>query len=173
MKNYLLSLALLSKPIEGESLYLYLAVTEEVMSSVLVRIQGNDHLPIYYLSKSLAGAEIRYLRIEKLAYALVHTTRRLKPYFNSHKVVVLTKEPMKQVLGKLEQSGHLSKWAIELSEHDISFQALSAKKAQVLVDYSAKELWENERQDKEPDCMTMMNTQVKETNKIAEVKPSN
>ena len=101
---------------EGEPLYLYLAVTEEAMSSVLVRIQANDDMPIYYLSKALAGAESRYAQIEKLAYALIYTARRLKPYFKSHQVIFLTSEPLKQVLGKPDQSGCLSKWAIELSE---------------------------------------------------------
>ena len=97
------------------------------MSSVLVRIQANEHLPIYYLSKALAGAETRYVKIEKLAYALVYTARRLKPYFKSHKIVVLTAEPLKQVLGKPDQSGRLSKWAIELSEYDICYQVLPEK----------------------------------------------
>ena len=90
----------MSKPVDGEPLYLYLAVTEEAMSSVLVRIQANDHMPIYYLSKALAGAETRYSRVEKLAYALIYTARRLKLYFKSHQIIVLTSEPLKQVLGK-------------------------------------------------------------------------
>ena len=95
LKKYFLSPPLLSKPVEGEPLYLYLAVAEEAMSSVLVRIQANDHMPIYYLSKALAGAETRYVRIEKLAYALVYTARRLKPYSKSQQIIVLTGEPLK------------------------------------------------------------------------------
>ena len=137
MKKYLTSPPLLSKPIESEPLYLYLAQSEDAISSVLVRIQDSEHKPIYYLSKALSGAETRYMEIEKFAYALVHTARKLKPYFKSHKIIVLTSEPLKQVLGKPEQSGRLAKWAIELSEHEIEYQALTAKKAQVIADFLA------------------------------------
>ena len=112
LKKYLLSPPLLSKPLEAETLYLYLATTDEAMSSVLVRIQDNEHLPIYYLSKALAGSEARYVKVEKLAFAMVYTARRLKPYFKSHRIVVLTNEPLKHVLDKPDQSGRLSKWAI-------------------------------------------------------------
>lgn len=95
LKEYLLSPPLLSKPIDGEPLYLYLASTPVAISSVLVRIQGNDHMPVYYLSKALVGAESRHVKIEKLAFVLVYTARRLKPYFKSHRIVVLTNEPLK------------------------------------------------------------------------------
>ena len=77
LKSYLLSPPLLSKPVEGEPLYLYLATTDEAMSYVLVRIQGNNHLPIYYLSKALVVSEPRYVKIEKLAFVLVYTARLL------------------------------------------------------------------------------------------------
>lgn len=49
--------------------------------------------------------------------------------------MVLTNKPLKKVLGKPDQSGRLSKWAIELSEYGIGYQAPSAKKAQVLADF--------------------------------------
>lgn len=73
LKSYLLSPPLLSKPVEGEPLYIYLAATAEAMSSILVWIQGNDYMPIYYLSKALVGAKARFVKIEKLAFALVYT----------------------------------------------------------------------------------------------------
>ncbi|KAL0411678.1 UNVERIFIED_CONTAM: hypothetical protein Slati_3757500 [Sesamum latifolium] len=72
--------------------------------------------PIYYISKVLNGAESRYSPIEKMALALVITTRKLRPYFLSHPVGVRTNTSLKQVLGKPEASGPLVKWAIELSE---------------------------------------------------------
>jgi hypothetical protein len=46
--------------------------------------------PVYFTSKALQGAEERYPRIDKLALALVVSTRRLRPYFQAHTIRVLT-----------------------------------------------------------------------------------
>ena len=57
--------------------------------------------------------------MEKLILTLVNTSRKLRPYFQAHTVEVPTEYPMKRILHKLETSGRLIKWAIELSEFDI------------------------------------------------------
>jgi hypothetical protein len=67
LKNYLTSPLLLSWPMEGEILYLYLAVSQFAVSSELVREEAGKHKPVYFTSKVLHGAEERYPRIEKLA----------------------------------------------------------------------------------------------------------
>ena len=71
MKSYLTSALLLSKPQDGEMLFLYLAVSEHSVSAVLVREDEGKQSPIYYVSKSLLDAESRYSQLEKLALALV------------------------------------------------------------------------------------------------------
>ncbi|KAK3028730.1 hypothetical protein RJ639_037753 [Escallonia herrerae] len=71
LKEYLASPPLLSKPIMGEDLFLYLAVTESAVSAVLVREQDGQQLPVYYVSKVLQGAEQRYPNAEKLEFALL------------------------------------------------------------------------------------------------------
>ncbi|KAL0402071.1 UNVERIFIED_CONTAM: hypothetical protein Slati_4237000 [Sesamum latifolium] len=48
---------------------------------------------------------------------------------------VRTNTSLKQVLGKPEASGRLVKWAIELSEYDISFLPRTTIKAQALADF--------------------------------------
>ncbi|XP_013699893.1 uncharacterized protein LOC106403624 [Brassica napus] len=48
LKSYLTTPPLLSKPLLGEVLLLYLAVSEHAVSAVLVREEGNKQLPIYY-----------------------------------------------------------------------------------------------------------------------------
>ena len=73
--------------------------------------------------------------MEKLVLALVTTTRKLRPYFQAHTIEVPTEYPMKQVLHKLETSGRLMKWAIELSEFDIRYKSKTAIKGQVLADF--------------------------------------
>ncbi|KAL2247787.1 UNVERIFIED_CONTAM: hypothetical protein Sindi_2631000 [Sesamum indicum] len=83
----------------------------------------------------LQGAESRYSEMEKLALALVVTARKLRPYFQSHKVVVLTNHPLKHLMSRPEASGRLIKWAVELGQHDIEYQLRTAQKAQVLADF--------------------------------------
>ncbi|KAL0439573.1 UNVERIFIED_CONTAM: Transposon Ty3-G Gag-Pol polyprotein [Sesamum latifolium] len=109
LRRYLTSPPLLTKPKAGELLYLYLAISESGVSSVLVRQEGKGHHPVYYVSKVLQGAEIRYSQIEKLALSLVIAARKLRPYFQSHQIVVLTNHPLKQVLANPELSGRMVK----------------------------------------------------------------
>jgi hypothetical protein len=68
------------------------------VSSVLVREELGTQMPVYFTSKAFHGAEERYPRIEKLAFALVVSARRLRPYFQAHAIRVLTEYPLKKVL---------------------------------------------------------------------------
>ncbi|KAL0456263.1 UNVERIFIED_CONTAM: hypothetical protein Slati_0965500 [Sesamum latifolium] len=138
LKTYLEKLPLLNKPIPGDTLYLYISSTSQAISSVLVREEEGNHTPIYYVSKVLNGVEGRYPPIEKMALALVITARKLHPYFLSYPTGVKTNTPLKQVLGKPEASGRLVKWAIELSESDISYLPRTTIKAQALTDFVSK-----------------------------------
>ncbi|GLU14098.1 hypothetical protein SLE2022_306870 [Rubroshorea leprosula] len=99
-----LTAPLLSKPVEGESLYLYLGVTEEAVSSVLLKEENKNQKPICYVSKVLQGAEQNYPLAEKTAFALVCTARKLRAYFQSHQIVVYTDLPLRKILQKPELS---------------------------------------------------------------------
>ena len=63
---------------------------------------------VYYVSHALAGVETNYPPIEKFAYMLVMASRKLQPYFEAHKVTVLTDPPLKNVLQRLDASGPVS-----------------------------------------------------------------
>ncbi|XP_056857094.1 uncharacterized protein LOC130506461 [Raphanus sativus] len=138
LKSYLTTPPLLSKPLEGDVLLLYLAVSEHAVSTILVREEGRKQHPIYYVSKSLLDAETRYCHLEKLAFALVNASRKLRPYFQAHHIAVVTSFPIKAVLHKPEVSGRLAKWAIELGEYDVIFRPATAIKSQVLADFVAE-----------------------------------
>ncbi|KAL2228389.1 UNVERIFIED_CONTAM: Retrovirus-related Pol polyprotein from transposon opus [Sesamum indicum] len=126
LREYLTTPPLLANPKDGETLFLYLSVSENAVSSVLVREEGGQQNPIYYVSKMLQGAELRYTEMEKLALALVITAR---------KVVVLTNHPLKHVMSRPETSRRWIKWAVELGQYDVDYQPRTAQKAQVLADF--------------------------------------
>ncbi|XP_058189248.1 uncharacterized protein LOC131306837 [Rhododendron vialii] len=98
LKKYLVASPLLSTPELGESLILYFAVSEHAISAVLLRNRGPEQIPIYYVSKTLLDAEMRYLPLEKLVLALRTTVRKLPHYFQSHKIVVYTEFPLRSLL---------------------------------------------------------------------------
>ncbi|XP_071733122.1 uncharacterized protein [Rutidosis leptorrhynchoides] len=138
MKALLKDLPTLTAPIAGETLILYLAVSKEAVSSVLVAERGDIQMPIYFVNKALSGSELNYIPIEKLVYALVITSCRLRRYFQTHPITVLTNQYIRQLLYKPEISGRLIKWSIELGDHEIAYCARNAIKGQVIVDYLAE-----------------------------------
>ncbi|KAG7578456.1 Reverse transcriptase domain [Arabidopsis thaliana x Arabidopsis arenosa] len=135
LKTYLTTPPVLAKPENGETLFLYIAVSSWAVSGVLVRDDRGEQRPIFYVSKSLIDAEVRYPAMEKAALAVVTSARKLRPYFQSHTVAVLTNQPIKTVLHSPSLSGRMTKWAVELSEYDIDFRARPAMKSQVLADF--------------------------------------
>ena len=81
LKTYLTAAPLLSPFVLGEELYLYLTVTPHAVSSTLVREEARVQKPVYYTSRALRGAEARCPQIEKLAFALITASRKLRHYF--------------------------------------------------------------------------------------------
>ncbi|XP_074336467.1 uncharacterized protein LOC141673611 [Apium graveolens] len=126
---------MLSKPLDGENLILYLAVSEYSISAVLVREEDGQQSPVYYVSKRLHDAETRYTNMEKLVYALILASRKLRPYFQAHRVEVRIAYPLRQVLHKPESSGRMLKWAVELGQFDLEYVPRTAIKGQALADF--------------------------------------
>ncbi|XP_030930774.1 uncharacterized protein LOC115956584 [Quercus lobata] len=129
---------LLSPSVEGEELYLYLAVTPHAVSSALIREEDKVQRPVYYTSKALKGAEGRYPQMEKLAFALITASRKLRHYFQAHVINVMTDHPLKKAMNRPEAAGRLIQWAVELSEFDIRYLPRHAIKAQALADFIAE-----------------------------------
>ncbi|KAF8113304.1 hypothetical protein N665_0052s0027 [Sinapis alba] len=83
----------------------------------------------------MTDPETRYLTLEKMALAVITAARKLCPYFQSHSIEILTDQPLRTVMKNTNHSGRLSKWAFELSEHDIGYKNKTAAKSQVLADF--------------------------------------
>ena len=81
-----------------EVLFAYTAVAFYVVSLVLIQVDCGIQRPVYYVSKSLHEAEVRYLPLEKAILAVVLGTRKLPHYFQVHTIVVLTQLLFKTIL---------------------------------------------------------------------------
>ena len=90
LKEYLSRPPIMSRPEVDEVLFAYVAVAPHVVSLVLIRVESGVQRPVYYVNKSLHEAEVRYLPLEKAILAVVHATHKLRHYFQSHTIVVLT-----------------------------------------------------------------------------------
>jgi len=155
LKTYLTEPPLLETPRENEDLFIYLSVSPHAVSSVLVRAEGTEHRPVYYASKTLTGAETRYLPLEKVAFALVTASRKLLPYFQAHTIVVLTEYPLKALFRRADLSTRVSKWSCEMANFDIQYRPRTAIKAQVLADFIAELTPGEEKQKKEEPSPTL------------------
>jgi len=77
----------------------------------------------------LIDAKTRYPAMEKLALAVVMSAQKLRPYFQSHPIVLMASQPIRTILHSLIQSRRLAKWAIELSEYDMEYCTRTSLKA--------------------------------------------
>jgi len=79
-------------------MFLYFAVSKSVVSEALVREDESIQKPMYYVSKSLTGAHTSYQRMKKLALALFVMSRKLRHYFQSFLITVLTEHPQRSII---------------------------------------------------------------------------
>jgi len=91
--------------------------------------------PIYFVSKVLQGPEVRYQALEKAALAVVFSAKRLRHYFQSFTVVVMTNLPIHKVLQKRNVAGRMVRWAMEISEFDVQYEPRGPIKGQVYADF--------------------------------------
>ena len=98
LKEHLSRPPVMSNLEANEVLFAYIDVTPHVMSLVLIQVDDSVQRLVYYVSKSLHEAEIRYLPLEKAILAVVQVTRKLPHYFQAHTVIFLTQLPLKSIL---------------------------------------------------------------------------
>lgn len=116
LKARLPQLTLLFKPNAIEKLSIDLAISEHSLSVILIIEEDGIQYPVYYLSKALYDIRLRYSLMEKLFYALVISTIKLRPYIVEYPIEVLNNYAFRQVLQKLATLGCLVIWAFELGQ---------------------------------------------------------
>jgi ribonuclease HI len=123
---------------------IYVAATTQVVSAAIVverREEGHALLiqrPVYFISEVLSETKILYPQIQKLLYAVILTRQKLRHYFESHPVTVVSSFPLGEIIQCREASGRIAKWAVELMGETLSFAPRKAIKSQVLANFLAE-----------------------------------
>ena len=123
----------MSRPEVDEILFTYIAVASHTVSLVLILVDNGIQRLVYYVSKSLHEAEIRYLPLENAILVVVYATCKLPHYFQSHTVVVLTQLPLRSLLQSANYTGRIAKWGTILGAFDIKYMPRISIKGQVLA----------------------------------------
>ncbi|KAG8472581.1 hypothetical protein CXB51_034367 [Gossypium anomalum] len=156
VKHYLFNTLMLMPPCPDEPLILYLAVFENSMGCVLGQHDESEkkEKAIYYLNKKFTDCEKRYSPIEKLCYALIWTTRRLRQYMLYHTTWLISKlDPLKYMMESNALNGRMTRWQILLSEFDIVYVNQKAIKGSAVADFLASRALE----DYEPLSLDFLN----------------
>ncbi|XP_019191511.1 PREDICTED: uncharacterized protein LOC109186059 [Ipomoea nil] len=126
---------------------MYLGISQAAISSVLVRDDAGTQRPVYYVSRALRGAELRYSPTEKAIFVMDTTSKKLGHYFQAHPVRVLTNQPLEAVLRASGSGSGLIKWSTRLSQYNVQFKPRPAIKGQALTAREATELARSDEDD--------------------------
>ena len=104
LKALLTNPPVLVPPTKGEALLLYVAAMTQVVSVVVVvERQEEGHAlsvqrPVYFISEVPSETKTRYPHIQKLVYTIVLARRKLRHYFESHLVTVVSSFPLGEII---------------------------------------------------------------------------
>ena len=76
--------------------------------------------------------------MEKVLFAVVMASRKLKPYFQSHRITVRNIQPLKKTLEGKNKSSRVTNWANQLADFGIEYEPRTTIKAQALADFIAE-----------------------------------
>jgi hypothetical protein len=139
LKQHLSELAILTSPNPSLPLLLYVAASLHTVSAALVQEQTREgttrQCPVYYVSKVLTTSKCNMTELEKIAYAVVMASHKLRHYFEAFKVRVTSDRGLGELFRNPKASVRIAKWADELSGYHITFEPRTAIKSQVLADF--------------------------------------
>ena len=152
IKEYLENMTKMTSPDPKDTLLLYVSASRSTVSAALVverTIECHQkHLPVYFVSEALLGSKLFYSELETIAYVVIMASRKLRHYFEGHRIIVVTSQPIHDLFHNREASARIGKWAMELSEFYLDFERRNTIKSQVLADFIAD--WTSLPSNKKP-----------------------
>ena len=123
IKRYLLNPPVLGAPIPGKPLVLYIVAHEKSLGALMAQEnEKGKERALYYLSRTLNGAELNYSPIEKMCLALFFAIDKLEHYMQAYTVHLIAKADLiKYVLSRPVVSGRIARWAVLLQQYDLAY----------------------------------------------------
>jgi hypothetical protein len=98
LKDYLSNMTKLRPPEPKSPLLLYVSASNSAVSAVLVQEKEEEgmlkQILVYFASEALSGSKIFYSEMEKIAYTVIMAARKLRHYFEGHRIRVITNQPL-------------------------------------------------------------------------------
>jgi hypothetical protein len=121
----LIDLTTLTPPSPGAPLLLYVAASHSAVSMALVQEkldgQVKKQAPVYFVSEVLSLSKKNYTKLEKVLYAVLMASRKLRHYFQAYRIIVPSSQPLNDIMRNREATGRIGKWAAELNEFTIDY----------------------------------------------------
>jgi hypothetical protein len=90
LKDYLSNMTNLCPPEPKSPLLLYVSASNSAVSAVLVQEKEEEgklkQIPVYFASEALSGSKVFYYELEKIANAVIMAARKLRHYFEGHRI---------------------------------------------------------------------------------------
>jgi ribonuclease HI len=141
LKQYLIDLTTLTPPSSGAPLLLYVAASHSAVSTALVQEKLDGQIkkqaPVYFVSEVLSLSKKNYTELEKVLYAVLMASRKLRHYFQAYHIIVPSSQPLKNIMRNREATGRIGKWTAEVNEFSIDYVHRSSIQSQALADFIA------------------------------------
>src|SRR4051812_14412579 len=114
---------------------------EHSLGALLAQKSDEGHeQAIYYLCRTMVGAEHRYNPDEKECLALVFAIQKMRHYLTGQTIYVVSRvNPLRLLMTKSSTlNSRLTKWAMLLSQYDMHFMPQKATKGQAIADFLAE-----------------------------------
>ena len=119
LKKLLVSSHVMAHPNTHEPYKLYTDACEYAVGAILAQEHDEGvERPIQYLSKQLAGAQLRWATIEKEAYAVVNDLTKLRPYLYCSEFTIYTDhKPLKALFLSEVKNTKIQRSAVLIAEY--------------------------------------------------------
>jgi ribonuclease HI len=99
--------------------------------------QIKKQAPVYFVSEVLSLSKKNYTELEKVLYAVLMASRKIRHYFQAYHMIVPSSQPLKDIMRNRKATGRIGKWAAELNEFSIDYVHRSSIQSQALADFIA------------------------------------